>query len=391
MNPRSSKPRVIRITTADMALGILLKGQLGYLDQFVDIVGVCSDGPHVQVVKDREGIPVYTVEMSRQITPIKDLISLIQLVRLFRQLQPDCVHSHTPKAGILGMVAAWICQIPYRFHTVAGIPWLDIPQSPKRRLLRWVEKLTYCFATGVFPNSFGLLDRMRDERLYSCSNHVSVLGPGSSNGIDTTHFSETSELLAQATDIRQSLGICDTDFVACFVGRVVRDKGIQELLDAVSETYDRPIHLIVVGDEERSLNGISSSHQALLHSHANVHAVGFQSDVRPYILAAQVLVLPSYREGFPNVVLQALSLGRPAIVSDINGCNEIVTHKTNGWILPTISKESISQAFQSLSSQDALYDSLQSVSRDSIKPYSQQNIWQSVRSLYSETIGIQSA
>lgn len=331
-----NKPKLIRITTVPVSLKGLQRGQHRYMSQNgFEVVGVSSPGQELQDVSKDEGIRTVAVEMARQPSPMKDLISLWKLIRLFRRERPDIVHSHTPKAGLLGMMAAKVVGVPHRLHTVAGMP-LTVATGMKRRVLDFTEKLTYACATMVYPNSYGLQDIIL-ENGYTRPNKLKVIGNGSSNGIDTSEFAPARVGDEKVDAMRRELGIAEGDYVYLFVGRVVGDKGINELVyafDSISKSH-KDAHLIIVGGEERELDPLLPETIAIIDSNSRIHAVGYKNNVIDYFACSDLFVFPSYREGFPNVVMQAASMQLNCIVSDINGCNEIITHGENGWIVPT--------------------------------------------------------
>src|SRR5690606_7989041 len=185
------KTKLIRITTVPQSLRGLLKGQLNYMStNGFEVIGVSSPGEALHDVERNEGVKTVGIEMTRSITPIQDLKALVQLIKLFRKEKPQIVHTHTPKAGLLGMLAAKITGVPHRLHTVAGMP-LTVATGAKRQLLNQVEKLTYACATKVYPNSYGLEKFILEEN-FTSPQKLKVIGKGSSNGIDTTHFAPDS-------------------------------------------------------------------------------------------------------------------------------------------------------------------------------------------------------
>ena len=161
--------KLFRVTTVPISLDKLLGGQLQFMSAHYDVTGISSDGDVLHKVAARENIKVEPIEMTRQITPIKDLKAVFQLYRYFKKHQPFIVHSHTPKAGTLGMLAAKLAGVPHRLHTVAGLPLMETT-GKKRKLLNFVERFTYSQATKVYPNSFGLqkiiLDQKSPEQLF---------------------------------------------------------------------------------------------------------------------------------------------------------------------------------------------------------------------------------
>jgi len=277
--------------------------------------------------------------MSRQIIPLKDLVSLYKMIVFLSKEKPEIVHTHTPKAGLIGMMGAWITRVPHRLHTVAGLPVME-SSGMKRKILMFVEWLTYKCTTHVYPNSIGLEEFILTNKL-TTNDKIKVLGNGSSNGIDTTYFSKTTDVMEDGNKIKNEYKLSDDDFVFIFIGRIVKDKGINELLslfDRLSKA-EQKIKLLLVGPFEDHLDPISEDSRAILKNNQNIIEVGFQNDVRPFLAISDCLVFPSYREGFPNVVMQAGSMGLPAIVSDINGCNEIVEEGVNGVIIPKQNKK----------------------------------------------------
>lgn len=331
----NKKPKLIRITTVPISLKGLQKGQHRYISEnSFEVVGVSSPGQALNDVTEEEGIRTIAVEMARQPSLLKDLKSLIKLIQLFRKERPDIVHSHTPKAGLLGMIAAWWTNVPNRLHTVAGMP-LTVASGLKRKILNITEKITYACATRVYPNSHGLKNIIIENR-FTNQEKLKVIANGSSNGIDTVEFDPLQVSCDKIDAIRNDLGITKDDYVFLFVGRVVGDKGINELVatfDAISKSYMHA-HLIIVGNEEKELDPLLDSTISIIETHPRIHAVGYKNNVIEYFAVADLFVFPSYREGFPNVVMQSASMQLNAIVSDINGCNEIITDGENGWIVP---------------------------------------------------------
>jgi len=332
--------KLIRITTVPQSLRGLLKGQLNYMStNGFEVIGVSSPGEALNDVERNEGVKTVGIEMTRSITPIQDLKALVQLIQLFRKEKPLIVHTHTPKAGTVGMLAAKLAGVPHRLHTVAGMPLL-VAKGKKRKLLDFVEKKTYYWATMVYPNSFGLYDIILENK-YTTKDKLKVIGKGSSNGIDTSHFNPDLISEQQKIELKKSLGIKPEDFVYVFVGRIVKDKGINELVQSFDliNKQNPNTKLILVGSFERHLDPLKLETEKIIDTNSNVLAVGYQTDVRPYFAIADVFTFPSYREGFPNVLMQSCAMGTASIATDINGCNEIVEDGFNGYIIPSQNQE----------------------------------------------------
>jgi glycosyltransferase involved in cell wall biosynthesis len=340
-----SIPRLLRITTVPQSLTLLLEGQLNFFQQQgFEVLAVSAGGTEVQTLK-AQGINHVAVNLTRKITPVKDLLALVNLIVIIRKFNPNIVHTHTPKAGLLGMLAAWLCRVPVRMHTVAGLPLMEA-KGFKRAILKLTEQITYRCATRVYPNSIGLLDFINSQ--FTIHNlQFTIIGNGSSNGIDVHYFSRTPEVEREAQWIRNKYSIKEQEAVFCFVGRVVRDKGIVELAQAFQQLENQhPIRLLVVGPLEQDLDPIPAETLLYLTANQKVILAGFQKDVRPWLAVANVFVFPSYREGFPNVVMQAMCMEVPCIVSDINGCNELIKNNQTGLIVPAKNVDKLQAAMQ---------------------------------------------
>jgi glycosyltransferase involved in cell wall biosynthesis len=386
------KPKLIRLTTIPLSLQYLLRGQPRYMSAFFRVLCV-SSGPakDLEELAKREGVKVQEVEMTRQITPFKDLKSVWKLYKLFKKEKPAIVHTHTPKAGIVGMLAANLAGVPLRLHTVAGLPLMEV-QGLKRFVLDTVEKLTYSFATKVYPNSKGLEEFILSHR-FTNKSKVKIIGNGSSNGIDTTFFNPSLYTEDPKQELRAQLGISEKDFVFVFVGRLVSDKGINELVKAFNwltrQPVNRSIHykLLLVGPLETELDPLQDQTLNEIQSNPTIITTGFQPDVRPYFAISNALVFPSYREGFPNVVMQAGAMGLPSIVTDINGCNEIIEDGKNGLIIPPKDAKALQEKMLRLVEDEQLYKHLASNSREMITSrYEQKLVWEALLEEYKRLL-----
>ncbi|MDY0781372.1 glycosyltransferase family 4 protein [Tenacibaculum sp. IB213877] len=344
--------------------------------QGFEVVGVSSQGQELDDVNKEEGIPVISIEMTRTIAPLKDLKSLWDFYKLCKKENPVIVHSHTPKAGIVGMLGAKLAGVPIRLHTVAGLPLMEA-KGAKRKILDFVEKLTYLSATKVYPNSKGLYDFILQNKFVD-KKKLKIIGNGSSNGINTSFFSPKQVCKEEQIQLKKELQILDDDFVFVFVGRLVSDKGINELVTAFSKLSKEKgnIKLLLVGPFESDLNPLENETLNKIDNNRNIISVGFQKDVRPYFAIANVLTFPSYREGFPNVVMQAGAMGLPSIVSNINGCNEIIEEGINGIIIPVKNSTVIYNAMQRMMEDEDFYKKLKANAREMIMArYEQSLVW----------------
>lgn len=375
--------KILRITTISKSLLILLKGQLSFMNRYYEIIGVSWGLRDLNEVAKREGIRVIEVEMTRTINPVRDLKTLLRLYKIMRNEKPDIVHTHTPKAGILGMLAAWLCRVPVRMHTVAGLPLIE-STGFKRIILEIVERITYSCATKVYPNSFGLRDFILKNEYCSLSK-LKVIGNGSTNGIDSNYFSRNAISKFELETIRNNYHLSSENFIFIFIGRLVKDKGINELVLAFDSLYKNNdnVKLFLVGFEEPELDPLEKQTLDILTKNPAIILTGWQSDVRPLLAVANVMVFPSYREGLPNVPLQACAMDVPCIVTDINGCNEIIKNEYNGLLIPVKNAKALQAAMERLLIENDLYLKLKSNTRDSvINKYDQKIIWEKIREEY---------
>ena len=385
-----NKQKLIRITTVPISLEKLLEGQLGFMNDHFEVTAISSEKERLEKYGKAERISTFYVEMTRKITPIKDLQAVWKLYHFLKKIKPAIVHTHTPKAGIVGMLASYLARVPNRLHTIAGLPLLEA-KGIKRKVLNRVEKFTYSLATKVYPNSKGLFDIILTKNFVT-PNKMKIIGNGSSNGIDTNYFSPTHFSKTQNIQKRKELGIPINEFIFVFVGRLVADKGINELVEAfnsLNSSLPNPLPipigttLVLVGPEEEELDPLSDKTKKTILENPKIITTGYQEDVRPFFAMSNALVFPSYREGFPNVVMQAGAMGLPSIVSNINGCNEIIEDNYNGLIIPVKDKEALYNAMLLLLNEKQLTEKLTSNSRKSIvRRYQRQTIWDAILEEY---------
>lgn len=324
--------KLIRVTTSDISLYLLLNDQLKYLNKYYEVVALSADTGLLHKVEKREGVRVIELAMRRDISVLRDLSCLLHMVRIFKREKPYIVHANTPKGSLLAMIAAWIDRVPHRIYTVTGLRYQGAG-GIGRVILKTMERLTCLFANKVIPEGEGVKQTLVRDNI--THKPLEVIHHGNINGINTAVFS-VEATHASREDIRQRLKIEDDEFAFVFIGRIVRDKGMDELAEAMSRLgrLGRKCKLILVGWFEREQTTIKEEHENYFRNSDSVVYVGYKKDVRPYLLAADALVFPSYREGFPRVPMEAGAMGLPSIVTDINGCNEIIVEGENGVIIP---------------------------------------------------------
>lgn len=376
------KPKLIRTSTVAMSLDLLLKGQLAFLNEYFNVIAVSGEDYHLLQVIEREKVNTVSISIKREISILHDLISLVKLYLLFKKEQPLIVHSITPKAGLLSMVAAYFAGVPIRIHTFTGLIFPS-KTGVMKRLLITMDRILCKFATHIYPEGQGVKTDLL--RFKITTKPLKVLANGNINGIDLEYFNSENIPKKTLQELRISLAIEPNDFVFIFIGRLVTDKGINELIAAFSKLskVKNNIKLLLVGPLEKEKNPISKETLFEIQHNSKIISTGYQDEVRDYFALANVLVFPSYREGFPNVVLQAGAMGLPSIVSNINGCNEIIINNYNGIIIPIKNEITIFDAMQLLLEDEMIYHSLQSNARLSIENrYNQQLVWKALLEEY---------
>lgn len=338
-----SAVKIIRTSTVPGSLAAFCRGLLRELQEQegYEVVAVSSPGAELDELGSREGVRTAAVAMERHISPWRDLKSLWLLVKVFRRERPAMVHSMTPKAGLLSMIAAWICRVPVRVHTFTGLVF-PTATGLTQRILILTDRITCACATHVIPEGEGVKNDLINYKI--TRKPLKVLGHGNVRGIDLDHYNpELPEVQAEAARLRRP-----DAFTFVFVGRLVRDKGINELVEAFHRLHSEypNTRLLLVGEKEQGLDPLKRETLNEIDHNDAIEAVGRQSDVRPWLAASDSLVFPSYREGFPNVVIEAGAMGLPSIVTDINGSREIIIEGRNGVIIPPRDTEALYNAMK---------------------------------------------
>lgn len=324
---------LVHVTTVAGTLGFL-KGHIGHLrGRGCDVTVVASPGPELDDFGADAGVRVAGVPMARSITPLADLVSIARLWKLFRDLRPEVVHAHTPKGGLLALIAAALAGVPARFYTVHGLP-LETAAGWKRMLLRWTERVSCGLAHRVHPVSESLARLVRRERL--CPNRrIFTLPPGTIGGVDAERrFLPGSWSVRQSIALRRRLGIPPLAPVVGFVGRLVRDKGVHDLVDAWNRL--RPewpgAHLIIAGRFE-TRDPVSAKTTEALKSDSRIHLLGPVNEMPQVYAAMDVLALPTYREGFPQTPLEAAAMEVPVVATRVTGCVDAVIPGVTGALV----------------------------------------------------------
>ena len=369
--------KLFRLNTIDWSLG-MLRGQLRFLNQEFDVVAIANDSGILKEVAEREGVRTIGVPMHREISIAADCRSLVALYKLFRRERPYIVHSNTPKASLLSMVAAWAARVPHRIYLVTGLRF-ETTHGILRFILKTMERITCLCATKVIPEGDGVKATLQREHI--TRKPLQKIHHGNINGIDLEHFARTPEVMQRATEIRNG----SEDFTFIFIGRMVRDKGINELVAAFDRlNREMPAtKLLLVGKFEDELDPVLPETKQIIENNPKIEFAGYQNDVRPFLVASDVAVLPSYREGFPNVVIQAGAMGLAQIVTDINGCNEVVIEGQNGVIIPKQNEQALYDAMRRLATDRELTARMAASARELIATrYRQEDVLAELLKMY---------
>lgn len=378
------KKKIIRVSTVPESLETFCKGQLKWLSGSYEVVAVSSPLPELEIIRERECVRTVAVPMERHISLWKDLKALVRMVRVLHREKPYLVHSMTPKAGLISMLAAWFCRVPVRMHTYTGLVF-PTATGMTRTVLIWMDRLLCFCATYINPEGKGVAEDLKKFKITSKPLHI--IGNGNVRGVDLKYWNPDCYDRVEGDGVvsRESLGFAGDDFVFVFVGRLVGDKGINELVRAFTGLRSSKSKLLLVGSYENQLDPLEAQTMSEIETNPDIKTTGSQKDVRPYYAISDVFVSPSYREGFPNTVLEAGAMGLPCIVTDINGSNEIVQQGENGVIVPPRNAEALLSAMQNFMESSDDVSHLASRSREMIaERFEQQFIWKELLKTYNE-------
>lgn len=364
--------KIIRSATVGTSLDTFCRGLLTELrDKGFEVVALSSPDKDLEQLGKREVVRTIGVSMSRHIAPLKDFLSLLRLIRVFIKEKPDMVHSMTPKAGLLCMIASWVARVPVRVHTFTGLVF-PTAKGLTKKVLMTTDWLTCACATHVIPEGQGVLNDLKNNGI--TSKPMKVLGYGNVMGVDMTRFSRRPEVMENVA-LLQKQGV----FTFVFVGRIVGDKGINELVYAfkalLAQDFPKRLRLVLVGNYESDLDPISTDSKQAIDSTPEIEAVGSQygDDLLAWYAVSDCFVFPSYREGFPNTVLEAGAMGVPSIVTDINGSREIIIpyEKDNqgatGLIIPSHNANALQKAMEWMITHDTEREQMAANARTSIE------------------------
>lgn len=335
----------MRITAASLALKISVRGQMRYMQaNGFDVTMISSPGPEVEEVIKAEQCPHIAIPISRKITPVADLKTIYSLYRVFRKHKPHIIHSENLKANLLGMIAGWLARVPVRIQTMAGLVSPNVP-GIKGRLIRWSEMISFRFASNVWPNSRSSLQYMLDTKMINAKK-ATVIGAGSSNGVDLEKYNRLSIDQVRLEEIKKTVQYNPGERILLFAGRVVKDKGIQELLAVfVSLQQQIPaLKLVILGPAEDELDPVDPAAKNEINTNPSIVHISWTDEVEYYFALAELFVFPSHREGFPNVLMQAGAMQVPVVCSSIIGNIDIVDDKVSGLWHEVKNQQSLQEA-----------------------------------------------
>lgn len=378
--------KIIRTSTIPLSLNVFCRGLLVELSKDYEVIAVSSPGKDLDCIKEREDVKTYGVEMKRKISPFSDLRAVWHLIKIFRKEKPDLIHSITPKAGLLTLLAGKISGVPVRIHTFTGLLF-PTSHGLKRKLFKICDKLTCKFATHIIAEGNDVRNDLINAKV--TKKNIRILGNGSLNGINTEYFKTSGDILQEAREVREHLNANEKTIIFLYVGRLARDKGIGELATAfVRLRRENPdMRLLLVGKSDED-DPIDNDIEKIIFDSKDIYfSDTWENDIRKYYAASDVFVLPSYREGFPNSLLEAASMKLPSIVTDINGSREIVVHGETGVIVPPKDEDALYLAMREFSIKSSEMNDMGDKARERVKSrYEQRFVRDKLKEFYHEVL-----
>ena len=386
MSVNSERSRLVNVVNSSIAVGFL-QGQLQYFqDRGFDVTVLCPERRKGEwEVAQPQGVPIIDVPMDREIAPPRDLVSLWRLWRIMRTIRPAVTNVGTPKAGLLGGFAAWLNRVPCRFYTLHGLRF-ETSRGIRRRLLIYAERLACRFAHRVVCVSQSVREKAIAFGLTSLDRTV-VFGSGSCNGVDASRFTATPERVSRAARLRYQFGIPAQAPVLLFVGRLTSDKGIPELVRAFLKLGNQfpDLHLLLAGCFEDE-DPLPVDTRKCLETHPRVVFAGPVQDIATYYAIADVVVLPSHREGLPTVILEAQAAGKPVVGASVTGIVDVVVDGETGLLFPVGDVPALIETLARLITDKTLASKLGRAGQDQVKRnFQQEQVWEA---LHREYLGV---
>lgn len=369
------KKKILRITTVPSSLNTLLFGQFLFLRDFFDIIAVSSPGIELSELSKREQIRTIELKMRRDVSIFYDIISLYKMVKLILVEKPFIIHANTPKASLISMTASYLCNVPHRVYTITGLRF-ETEKGFQKKFLIFFEKVTCFFANQIIAEGIDVKNLMLEYSL--TSKKIQIIGHGNINGIDEKYWNPILVKPITIDEYKNKLNIKINDFIFIYIGRINKDKGILELYNSFNKVKmsSSNVKLIIVGENEFNNNSI------ICNNTENIIHLGFRNDIRELLSISNVLILPSYREGFPNVILQALSMGLPCISTNVNGSRQVI-NDSNGLLIPTHSEEALTKAMIEIQKNYYKYNGA-CIRKDIISKFSQNYYYPQLLNYYNQ-------
>jgi glycosyltransferase involved in cell wall biosynthesis len=380
--------KILSIASTSLAFRGLVNGQIKYIKNYgYDIKMVSNlDGPVNDIVQ-AEGVEHITIHVNRAFAPIADLKALYQFYKLFKKEKPLIIHSQSIKANLLAMLAGKLANVPIRIQTMAGlISTMD--NSLKSKMYRQVEMLTFKFSTNVWPNSLSSYNYMVKTKMCP-KNKMNVIGYGSSNGVNINNFSKNLIPQIEIEEVKKNLNFNSSNFYYLFLGRIVRDKGIADAVKAfvLLQKKHKNIKLIVAGMYDEKATQLDNETLVELKNNKAIHFVGKVKSVNPYFAVANSFLFPSYREGFPTVLLEAGALKCPIICSNIIGNIDMIRDKETGVVFEVKNISQIESAMEyALQNTKITINMANTFYEEIIQKFSQEYVCQKVAKAYDQLV-----
>jgi glycosyltransferase involved in cell wall biosynthesis len=383
---RSRSPKLFIAITSPIST-VLLTGQLSYFrNKGYDVSLIAPDDERVKGLARDEGVKHIPVNFIREISPVHDLLTLVSLVRIFIRNKPDILNAGTPKASLLTLFAANLVGVKNKIYTCRGLRY-ESETGLKRLLLKLIERITSWGADLVICVGPGLKKKALDDKLFKPQKCV-VIANGSSNGINLKHFSDNG-FEKDVRKLKDELSLKKNDIHIGFVGRLIERKGINELVAAfrILRKSNPGLKLILVGgldDFQKPLKKV----QKIIYEDSSIISIDWVTDVRPYFRLFDLFVLPSYWEGFGNVLLQAAAMGLPIITTEGTGCYDAVEPGGNATVIPVKNVESLVTALNEMVLDREMRESYKKGSIEWVKNFESKLIWQGIDNLYGKILTI---
>lgn len=368
--------RIVYGITVPQSAATLLRGQLGWFrEQGWDVHLVTSPGSLLDTVAEREKVAVHPLPMQREISPLRDVGALVRWIALLLRLRPGVLNVGTPKAGLLGAIAGWLTRVPRRVYIMRGLR-LEDTRGLQRRVLWLTERLTILLATDVVCVSHSLRDEARALGLFGRSDRPVVIGQGSSNGVNPDRWNFAA---VDRDAVRSDWGVDPGELAVGFVGRIAFAKGVQDLLGALAELQGLPVRGVLVGpvEDEALRPAIAALGDRV------VCRDGWTSDLDHVYVGIDVLCLPTRKEGFPNVVLEAALAEVPTITTTATGSRDSVVPDVTGWLVETGDVSQLADAVRACAKdRDGVREAGRAARRRALEDFRPQKIWAGLQSIY---------